>query len=795
MDVRGMGMGTWGLGIGLVAGIVMAAPGTWGQGKQAPTAREVVAAIKEHVGVPWRPETVDTFKAGNPDTPVTGIAVTMMATMDVLEKASAKGLNFVITHEPTFYAHLDKPEGLPESDPVWAEKRAFIEKHGMVVWRFHDHWHMRKPDGIEAGTVHALGWEKFQNAENQYLFVLPETTVKQLAEEVAKKLGSPVVRVVGNAEMKVTRVGLSPGAAGFEEETHALESDAVEVLLVGETREWETVEYAADAETQGRRKALIVIGHVPSEQAGMEECARWLTTFVSGVPVEFVATKEPFWPVPVTLEKEAPVKSSLPIPAGEASLRVNLRMRDDAAFIGESDVRLVAGDGKEVRGKPGGMPGETLFFGLAPGKYTVQASAPGYEAAEVSSEIEAGPRERTLYVVMEPRQLPLREVGKLEAPARGSGAPSNRNSPLDAFKAGDAWKQDFPLLNEWETFPPTVDPRVGCPTEKVLNGVGERMKEFVSNLEKFTATEEVLHYAVDPGKKQPPPEKRQFEYLVTVSQNRIGTFLLDEDRDGTVDPGIFPGHVATMGLPALDLIFHPVMAGDFEFVCEGLGRAGGKAAWQVHFVQRADQPVRIRAYRLNGVTYQVHLKGRAWIDPGSFQLIRMETELEAPIPEILLVEEQIAIEYAPVRFKTQNIEIWLPHEAELHVVRKTHVYYRRHTFTNFKLFNVETAQNIQAPKGSYSFVNSSDYEIQGVLTVTTGKGAKQETVSVEVVVPAKGRVFKLVGPGKDVNLPVAEVASATFVHDGKAEWMTVQANLVKETTVDVIPETAMTKKP
>jgi putative NIF3 family GTP cyclohydrolase 1 type 2 len=260
------------------------------------TAREVVAEIQKQVGVDWKKETVDTFKAGNPDTAVTGIAVTMMATMDVLQRASAKGLNFVITHEPTFYAHLDTPEGMPESDPVWAQKRAFIEKHGMVVWRFHDHWHMRKPDGIEAGMVRSLGWEKF-HSENQYLFVMPETTVKKLAEEVARKLDSPVVRVVGEPEMKVTKVGLSPGAAGFQRETHALERDDVQVLLVGETREWETVEYAADAVTQGRNKALIVIGHVPSEQAGMEECTRWLKGFVKGVPVEFVATKEPFWTV------------------------------------------------------------------------------------------------------------------------------------------------------------------------------------------------------------------------------------------------------------------------------------------------------------------------------------------------------------------------------------------------------------------------------------------------------------------------------------------------------------------
>lgn len=261
------------------------------------TAREVVAEIQKQVGVEWKKETVDTFKAGNPDTAVTGIAVTMMATMDVLQRATAKGLNFVITHEPTFYAHLDTPEGMPESDPVWAEKRAFIEKHGMVVWRFHDHWHMRKPDGIEAGMVHSLGWEKFQSSENQYLFVMPETTVKKLAEELANKLDSPVVRVVGVPEMKVTKVGFSPGAAGFQRETNALERDDVQVLLVGETREWETVEYAADAVTQGRNKALIVIGHVPSEQAGMEECTRWLKGFVKEVPIEFVAAKQPFWTV------------------------------------------------------------------------------------------------------------------------------------------------------------------------------------------------------------------------------------------------------------------------------------------------------------------------------------------------------------------------------------------------------------------------------------------------------------------------------------------------------------------
>ena len=64
--------------------------------------------------------------------------------------------------------------------------------------------------------------------------------------------------------------------------------------MIGEGHEWEIGAYAADAVTAGLDKGLIVIGHIPSEQAGMEECARWLKTFITGVPVEFVPAKEPY---------------------------------------------------------------------------------------------------------------------------------------------------------------------------------------------------------------------------------------------------------------------------------------------------------------------------------------------------------------------------------------------------------------------------------------------------------------------------------------------------------------------
>jgi putative NIF3 family GTP cyclohydrolase 1 type 2 len=263
-----------------------------------PTARQIIAAIQREIPSSWDDPTVDTFKAGNPDAPVTGIAVTMMATMDVLQRAAAQGDNLIITHEPTFFDHLDAPTGINEDDAVWKQKREFIQQHGLVVWRFHDHWHDRTPDGILAGMTRVLGWSHFQNPENPYLYTLPATTLRKLAADVARKLDRPILRIVGDPAMLVTRVALAPGASGFASQAAALELDDVDVLLAGESREWETVEYAADAVSQGRRKALILIGHVPSEQAGMEDCSIWLKSFIKGVPIEFIATRQPFWTIP-----------------------------------------------------------------------------------------------------------------------------------------------------------------------------------------------------------------------------------------------------------------------------------------------------------------------------------------------------------------------------------------------------------------------------------------------------------------------------------------------------------------
>jgi putative NIF3 family GTP cyclohydrolase 1 type 2 len=257
------------------------------------TAAEVMQRIIAATGATPPPDTVDTLKAGDPATAVTGIVTTFMDTYSVLEKAVASGKNLIITHEPTFYNHLDDQSPLA-ADPVLTQKLTYIREHHLVVWRFHDTWHMRQPDGILAGMVDQFGWKPYQSKTNPHLFTLPPTTVGKVAGSLQARTGARAIRVVGDPAMQVTKVALLPGAAGSDKQIKTVQQDDVELLVAGESREWETVPYVQDAAAEGRHKALILLGHEVSEEAGMDECARWLRTIFPGLPIAFIPADEPF---------------------------------------------------------------------------------------------------------------------------------------------------------------------------------------------------------------------------------------------------------------------------------------------------------------------------------------------------------------------------------------------------------------------------------------------------------------------------------------------------------------------
>jgi len=265
-----------------------------GQNINKLTAEQVIATIIKNTGSSTIPNTVDVIKEGDPKTPVEGIITCMFATMDVLKQAIAKNCNLIVVHEPLYYNHLDDTKAL-QNDQVFLEKQRFITDHKLVIWRFHDYIHSMKPDGIETGMITKLGWKDYLVKGTSNQFVFPETTLKELLKSLKQVFPKNAFYVVGNPDMKLTNVRLAAGAPGSARHISLLENKNVDVVIGGEAQQWETYEYMRDAVEQGRNKAVIFLGHINSEEAGMDFCATWLKSFIKDVPVYFVEGGPSFW--------------------------------------------------------------------------------------------------------------------------------------------------------------------------------------------------------------------------------------------------------------------------------------------------------------------------------------------------------------------------------------------------------------------------------------------------------------------------------------------------------------------
>jgi putative NIF3 family GTP cyclohydrolase 1 type 2 len=258
------------------------------------TAREIVDLIKKNSGHQWNERSIrDTFKAGDPDAEVKGIATTMFSTFDVLKRAHQAGLNFVITHEDTWWNDPDDIKALT-TNPLYLKKLDFIKQSGLIIWRNHDGMHSMRPDWTVTATLRTIGVKGGENSTiRSSVIPIPETTLGEFASAVKRHSGIRVIRCVGDPKAKVSKILDGPG---YGTPRVTPETD---VVVGGESQEadggFDNVEYVADAQSLGIDKGLVMLGHLVSEQSGMEDLGNWLKTLVKGIPIQFVPAAEPYW--------------------------------------------------------------------------------------------------------------------------------------------------------------------------------------------------------------------------------------------------------------------------------------------------------------------------------------------------------------------------------------------------------------------------------------------------------------------------------------------------------------------
>ncbi|MCC7354109.1 MAG: Nif3-like dinuclear metal center hexameric protein [Anaerolineae bacterium] len=251
-----------------------------------------LAAHMRQVGtwVDWG-QTVDTFKAGDPQTEVRGIAVSWMSSLAALREAIRRECNLFVTHEPTFYAHREDDPDVG-GDANYQEKRKLLEESGLVVYRCHDVWDRMPQFGIRDSWVRGLGYEgrPFVEDEHHWFRVVDigETTLGTLAGEVASKLaplGQPGVQMIGHAGQPVRRLGLGIGATGGIQAFRLFRALGADACIATEVTYWREIRWALDL-----GMSVLVCEHAVSELWGIEELAHYIARLFPSIPVVHIPT-------------------------------------------------------------------------------------------------------------------------------------------------------------------------------------------------------------------------------------------------------------------------------------------------------------------------------------------------------------------------------------------------------------------------------------------------------------------------------------------------------------------------
>jgi len=224
----------------------------------------------------------------------------------------------------------------------------------------------------------------------------------------------------------------------------------------------------------------------------------------------------------------------------------------------------------------------------------------------------------------------------------------------------------------------------------ILKRAGVTVADFFDNFSNTTCTERIMSLVGTSIKTPEGHFNTECNYLA-VARSRADKTLLQEYRaDSKGEPIQHQGLIVTTGFVALLAHFHPAHQRESGFRYLGRETVKGRNTYVVAFAQRpgvARQASRVGADHKTGFVF---VQGVAWIDPASFRILRMRTDIEQPEMDVGLKSETTQVEYAEVSFKEGGKTLWLPREVTVNGELNGNIFHNRHHYSDFRLFVVET---------------------------------------------------------------------------------------------------------
>jgi len=250
---------------------------------------------------------------------------------------------------------------------------------------------------------------------------------------------------------------------------------------------------------------------------------------------------------------------------------------------------------------------------------------------------------------------------------------------------------------------------------------GRRVTSYLAELADLQCTETVTQEKLTGSGHVEAKEQAKYDYLIMINGNEEGLHFNESRLESSVAHHKQLPMLVTNGFSTMLLIFHPYYRDSFNFESGAEEVIDGKAAIPVHFSEIAGHRAPA-ALALRGRVYPIGLKGTAWLDKQSGEVIKMDASLQDDMSDVGLRSLTIHVEYNQTAIGKKP-KMNLPALAVVDVETPRQHWRNRHVFEGYKSFSVDAEQD---PNVKVHASNPSSGQDKDISTATATPETKEQ---------------------------------------------------------------------
>jgi hypothetical protein len=235
----------------------------------------------------------------------------------------------------------------------------------------------------------------------------------------------------------------------------------------------------------------------------------------------------------------------------------------------------------------------------------------------------------------------------------------------------------------------------------VLTRVGHVAEDLLQKMPNLLSHEQVWRLEHDPIAMShsealrgghPPQE---FNYLILSHETGNNTRTLDEyrtdSRGRAVEPAAEdPRNPHSHGFAYTWVLFFPSNRSESRFRYLGKQQVNKHKTLVVAFAQIPDLVTSRAEVVFHGKWVPVSYQGIAWIEESNFRIVRLRTDLLAPVPSIHLQRLTARLQFGAMHVSGVASAVWVPQEVDVTSELEEHISSEVHRHSKYRLYAVTT---------------------------------------------------------------------------------------------------------